>query len=39
MGNKLYTTIPKESAVILKTVDKITSQTLNELTFEEVIKK
>lgn len=33
MGNKLYTTIPKESAIILKVVDQITSQKLNELTF------
>ncbi|NLT09616.1 MAG: hypothetical protein GXY08_08955 [Ruminococcus sp.] len=33
MGNKLYTTIPKESAVILKIVDQITSQKLNDLTF------
>ena len=38
MGNKLYTTVPKESAVILKVVDQITSQKLNELTYEEVIK-
>ena len=37
MGNKLYTTIPKESAVRLKIVDQITSRKLNELTFEEVI--
>ena len=37
MGNKLYTTIPKESAVLLKVVDQITSKKLNELTFEEVI--
>ena len=38
MGNKLYTTVPKDSAVILKVVDQITSQKLNELTYEEVIK-
>ena len=37
MGNKLYTTIPKDSAVLLKTVDQINSKKLNELTFEEVI--
>jgi len=33
MGNKLYTTIPKDSAIILKIVDQITSQKLNEVTF------
>ncbi len=37
MGNKLYTTIPKESAVLLRVVDQITSEKLNELTYEEVI--
>ena len=39
MGNKLYKTIPKESAVILKVVDKITSEKLNSLTYEEVVKQ
>ena len=39
MGNKFYTTIPKESAVLLKVVDQITSQSLNTLTFEEVINQ
>ena len=39
MGNKFYHTIPKDSAVILKVVDQITSQKLNELTFEEVISQ
>ncbi|MBQ6039806.1 MAG: hypothetical protein IJL32_03375 [Oscillospiraceae bacterium] len=39
MGNKLYTTIPKESAVLLRVVDQITSKKLNELTFEEVISQ
>ena len=39
MGNKFYTTIPKESAVLLKIVDQITSQSLNTLTFEEVINQ
>lgn len=37
MGNKFYETIPKESAVKLKVVDKITNQKLNDLTYEEVI--
>ena len=37
MGNKFYQTIPKESAVKLKVVDQITSQKLNDLTYEEVI--
>ncbi len=37
MGNQFYTTIPKDSAVLLKVVDQITSQKLNEFTFEEVI--
>lgn len=36
-GNKFYETVPKESAVILKVVDKITSQKINELTYEEVM--
>lgn len=35
-GNKFYETVPKESAVILKVVDKITSKKINELTYEEV---
>ena len=39
MGNKFYETVPKESAVILKIVDKITSQRLDELTYEEVINE
>ena len=39
MGNQFYTTIPKESAVLLKVVDQITSKTLNTLTFEEVINQ
>ena len=39
MGNQFYTTIPKESAVLLKVVDQITSQSLNTLTFEEVINQ
>ena len=39
MGNKFYETVPKESAVILKIVDKITSQRLGELTYEEVINE
>ena len=39
MGNKFYTTIPKESAVLLKIVDQITSQSLNTLTFEEVVNQ
>lgn len=37
MGNKFYETVPKESAVILKVVDKISSQKLNDLKYEEVI--
>ncbi len=37
MGNKLYTTIPKDSAVRLKIVDQITSKKLNEMTYEEVM--
>jgi len=37
MGNRFYETIPKESAVKLKVVDKITNQKLNDLTYEEVI--
>lgn len=39
MGNKFYETIPKDSAVKLKIVDKITSQILNDLTYEEVINQ
>jgi hypothetical protein len=37
VGNKFYETVPKESAVILKIVDKITSKKINELTYEEVM--
>ena len=39
MGNKFYETVPKESAVILRIVDKITSRRLDELTYEEVINE
>lgn len=38
-GNTFYETVPKESAVILKVVDQITSQKLNELKYEEVINQ
>lgn len=34
--NKYYITIPKESAVIVRTVDKIDAETLNQLTCEEI---
>lgn len=34
--NKYYVTIPKESAVIVRTVDKIDAETLNQLTCEEI---
>lgn len=34
--NKYYVTIPKESAVIVRTVDKIDVETLNQLTCEEI---
>lgn len=34
--NKFYVTIPKESAVIVKVVDKIDADTLNQLTSEEI---
>ena len=37
MGNRFYTTVPKESAIKLKVVDQITSQKLNDLEFEEVM--
>ena len=37
MGNQFYTTIPKDTAVLLRVVDQITSNTLDTLTFEEVI--
>jgi len=36
--NKFYVTIPKETAVIVKTVDKIDAETLNQLTREEIDK-
>ncbi|MBR6393981.1 MAG: hypothetical protein IKS13_04110 [Ruminococcus sp.] len=39
MGNKFYETVPKESAVILKVVDQITSKKLNDLNYEEVINQ
>lgn len=35
-ANKYYVTIPKESAVIVRTVDKIDAETLNQLTCEEI---
>ena len=35
-ANKYYITIPKESAVIVRTVDKIDAETLNQLTCEEI---
>ncbi len=38
MGNQFYTTVPKESAVLLKVVDQITSKKLNELSSEEVFQ-
>lgn len=34
--NKYYVTIPKESAVIVRTVEKIDAETLNQLTCEEI---
>lgn len=34
--NKFYVTVPKESAVIVKTVETIDSETLNQLTSEEI---
>ena len=39
MGNKFYETVPKDSAVILKIVDQISSKKLNEMSYEEVIGK
>ena len=39
MGNNFYETVPKESAVILKVVDQITSKKLNDLNYEEVINQ
>jgi len=36
--NKFYVTIPKETAVIVKTVDKIDAETLNQLTRVEIDK-
>lgn len=35
-ANKYYVTIPKESAVIVRTVDKIDAETLNQLTCEAI---
>lgn len=35
-ANKYYITIPKESAVIVRTVDKIDAETLNQLTCEAI---
>lgn len=34
--NKYYVTIPKESAVIVRIVEKIDAETLNQLTCEEI---
>lgn len=36
--NKFYVTIPNEAEIILKTVDRIDAETLNQLTSEEVSK-
>lgn len=39
MGNKFYKTVPKESAVLLKVVEKITSEKLDKLNYDEVTRK
>lgn len=35
-SNRYYVTVPKESAVIVKTVERIDAETLNQLTVEEI---